>query len=441
MVGTATITAGSPFVIAAEKKPLMAGAAETVVTPAAEGTFLIGPMKPSTGVNDDLYARALVLADGDNRIAIVTLDYLGFDFGFTRVLLTAASKASGIPTDHIMLNCSHTHSAPLTAPWGPWKEHQDKPFHQMLPKKVAEVVRLACDNLQPARLRYRREPTQIGFNRRLFNGEKIVMAPNPKGAVLPWVDVLAAERNDGKPIAVLFSHAAHPVIVHEASTLISADYPGFAVQTLKRSSGKDTIYLFAQGCSGNINGFPLKGGLDAAAAAGRDLGQAVGRALNRMDDENANGSIRIQSTELQLPLQNPPPADKCRELMNKEKRPDRRQRFAELLAIAESNKPQTMRMPIRAFVLGDLCILGMAHEPFAEYHHYVNEICPFKHNMVFAYTNGLESYVGTKKDYDLGENGGYETSPRGAAFMFESRLPLAPQSEAIIRRALKNIMT
>ena len=133
MVGTGTITAGSPFVIAAEKKPLMAGAAETVVTPAAEGTCLIGPMKPSTGVNDDLYARALVLADGDNRIAIVTLDYLGFDFGFTRVLLTAASKASGIPTDHIMLNCSHTHSAPLTAPWGPWQEHQEQPFHQMLP--------------------------------------------------------------------------------------------------------------------------------------------------------------------------------------------------------------------------------------------------------------------------------------------------------------------
>lgn len=439
MAGTATITAGVPFVFAAEKKPLMAGAAEAAVTPAATGTFLIGPMKSSTGVNDDLYARALVVSDSDTRIAIVTLDYLGFDFGFTQVLLAAASQASGIPTDQIMLNCSHTHSAPLTAPWGPWKEHQHKAFHQMLPKKIAEVVRRACDDLRPARLRYRREPTQIGFNRRLFNGEKIVMAPNPNGADLPWVDVLAAEQPNGKPIAVLFSHAAHPVIVHEASTLISADYPGFAVQTLKRSRGKETVYLFAQGCSGNINGFPLKGGIDAASAAGRDLGDAVGRALDRMDV--AAGPIRVRSSEIPLPLQSPPPPEICREQMENEKRAERRQRFADLLAIAEGGQPRTMRMPIKTFVLGDFCIVGMAHEPFAEYHHFINEICPYDHNMVFGYTNGLECYVGTKKDYDLAENGGYETSPRGAAFMFESRLPLAAQSEAKIRLALKSMMT
>jgi len=148
--GAGAMIAGAPIVYAAEKRAVMAGAAETVVTPAAEGTFLIGPMKPSTGVNDDLYARALVLAEGDKRIAIVTLDYLGFDIDYTNLLLRAASEASGIPTDHIMLNCSHTHSAPLTALWGPWKEHQGKPFHQMLPKKVAEVVRLACDKLPRA---------------------------------------------------------------------------------------------------------------------------------------------------------------------------------------------------------------------------------------------------------------------------------------------------
>lgn len=259
VAGGAAIAAGAPIVSAAETKAkLSAGAAETVVTPAAEGTFLIGPMKPSTGINDDLYARALVLADGLQRIAIVTLDYLGFDFAYTETLLAAASKASGIPADCIMLNCSHTHSAPLTAPWGPWKEHRGKPYHKMLPEKVAEVVRRAVEKLQPAQLRYRREPTQIGFNRRLFNGEKIVMAPNPQGAVLPWVDVLSVERTDGKPIAVLFSHAAHPVIVHEASTLISADYPGFAVQTLKRSRGKDTVYLLPKDAAATSMAFRSK---------------------------------------------------------------------------------------------------------------------------------------------------------------------------------------
>ena len=62
--GAAALAVGTPLVFAAEKKQWLAGAAETVATPAAKGTFLIGPMKPSTGVNDDLFARALVWPRG-----------------------------------------------------------------------------------------------------------------------------------------------------------------------------------------------------------------------------------------------------------------------------------------------------------------------------------------------------------------------------------------
>ena len=61
---------------------------------------------------------------------------------------------------------------------------------------------------------------------------KIVMAPNPK-CVVAWLflgwTVLAAYGEDDRRIAVLFSYAAHPVIVTEP---ISAGYPGYAIQTL-----------------------------------------------------------------------------------------------------------------------------------------------------------------------------------------------------------------
>jgi len=63
----------------------MAGSAETTITPTPVETFLIGPMKESTGVNDDLFARALVISDGEKRIAIVTMDFLGLDFSFNEI--------------------------------------------------------------------------------------------------------------------------------------------------------------------------------------------------------------------------------------------------------------------------------------------------------------------------------------------------------------------
>jgi len=420
---------------------LRAGAAEAVVTPSAQGTFLIGPMKPSTGVNDDLHARALVFAHGDERAAIVTLDYLGFDFAYNDVLLQAVSKAGGIPSGNILIACSHTHSAPLTAPWGPWEKARDKPFHQMLPRKLGEIVKQAVDHLQPARLRCRREPTQIGFNRRLRVNDRVVMAPNPDGAVLPWVDVLAVESTAGKPIAVLFSHAAHPVIVHGASTLISADYPGFAVQTLRSSIGRESVYLFAQGCCGNINAFPLRGGIDAAAAAGRDLGQAVVRAVQAQPAVLAAGALKVVADELKLPLQSPPPVAVLRDQIAQEKDAERKARREKLLALAESGQRPTMRFPLRAFALGrDLCILGIAHDVFAEYHQFVNKVSQFAHTLVFAYTNGLECYVGTARDYELGDRGGYETSPTGAALMFDSCLPLAPEAEAKIQAGLQALL-
>ena len=419
---------------------LIAGAAKTVITPDAEGTFLIGPMQSSTGVNDALWARALVLSDSRNRIAILTLDYLGFDFAYNDILIQAASESSGIPSGNIMINCSHTHSAPITIPWGPWDREKDKPFHSFLPEKIAEITKQASLCLEPVRLRYRRESTQVGFNRRFFDGQSISMAPNPNGAILPWVDVLSIERMEGKPVAVLFSHAAHPVIVHGASTLISADYPGFAVETLMREHGKETVYMFAQGCSANINGFPLRSGIDAASGAGRDLGLAVCRALKAMGEEIPIENIQVESVELKLPLQDPPSVERCQEMLEQEKDAERQRAFSELLTTSQSVQPPSVLLPIRAFGIGNFCILGLAHEMFAEYHHYINEVSPFLYNMVLAYTNGVECYVGTKKDYDLGGHGGYETAPMGAAFLYQPRLPLAPQSEELIQNGLKRIL-
>ena len=71
------------------------------------------------------------------------------------------------------------------------------------------------------------------------------MAPNPEGSVVPWVDVLGAYDEKGQIIAVLFSHAAHPVIVHWSSEEIGADYPGYAVEHLRNFLAAEARKRFA----------------------------------------------------------------------------------------------------------------------------------------------------------------------------------------------------
>lgn len=420
---------------------LLVGAAEIVITPTAKGTFLIGPMQESTGIHDDLYGRALVLSDGVKKLAIITTDYLGFDFQYNDFLLGEISRASGLAPKQIMLNASHNHSAPLTIPWGPWEKKKDKPWHQTLPKKLAEVVKRAVDRLEPARLRYHREATQISFNRRFPTRGHVTMAPNPNGVNVPWVDVLAMERKQGGRIGALFSYAAHPVIVHGASTQITADYPGFAVRTLQGMARGGQVFMFAQGCGGDINGFPLRAGIDAAEAAGRDLGHAVARGIHSgtpLDD----APLLDFSTALKLPLQRPPAVEKCRRLIAESDDENHKQRLKELLAFAETGQPGWMPFPIRAFALGNqVCFLGLPHEMFAEYQHFALKESPFKHTLVFGYTNGCECYVPLEKDLRLGEAGGYEAGPLGAALMYHRRLALDPGCEALIKQGIRDVLS
>jgi hypothetical protein len=425
-----------------------AGAAETVADIPSEGTFLIGPMQKSDGTHDPLYIRALVLSDGATKLAIVSNDLLGFDFEYSDRIVEAIHQKTGIPKQQIMINCSHNHNSPLTIPWSEqWEKAKDKPWHQTLPGQFAEVVAEADSQLQPVTARYRREPTQISFNRRMLAAHGMTMAPNPDGAQMPWVDAIHFKTVAGdRPVGVLYSYAAHPVIVHSASRKISADYPGFASQHIRRAmnGGKAPpegetggIPMFIQGCSGDINGFPLASGIGAAKGAGRDLGYAVVRAL-RKEPQSLEGRLRFAYREIELPLQDPPSVEKCKKLVAE--RPHHGP-YQELLAIAEAGKPRFLKMPLQAFALGDdLCILGLAHEPFAAYQLQGQENSPFKHTLVLGYTGGCENYLATAEAYRMGDKGGYEASPFGAAMFYKHRLACKPEVEAQMVAAMSDIL-
>jgi hypothetical protein len=270
-------------------------------------------------------------------------------------------------------------------------------------------------------------------------GARVVMGVNPQGPIVPWVDVLSALGTDGKQIGVLFSHAAHPVIVHGSNEAIGPDFPGYAVKHLKKlAAAKEEphgVFMFAQGGCGNVNAYPLRGGLAACDAAGLSLAVAVTRALE--DDEAVTpGLLRSRDMTLSLPHRDPPSPDDCRKVLAKDS--DNR-RYQALLKIAESGEPQVLEFSMRALAIGeDLCILTMTGEMFAEYQLFVDEVSPFKYTFFFNHVNGISSYVGTRDDYELGPAGGYEAwglPTRGPPW-----LPLAPSTEQVVRDGIVRLL-
>jgi len=93
-----------------------------------------------------------------------------------------------------------------------------------------------------------------------------------------------------------------------------------------------------------------------------------------------------------------------------------------------------------ALALGDeWCLIAMPHEVFAEYQLWADNESPFAHTMVWAYTNGCESYVPTDAALELGPAAGYEAAcfpSGGAGLMYPNRVPLRVGVEGRIRQAI-----
>jgi len=457
---------------------LMAGTAEVIVTP-PPGAPLLGPIQRSNGVHDDLYARALVLNDRQQRIAILCLDLVGMAFALADEIRCAIRERTGITVT--LVNCSHNHSAPFTIPWtvlGPrWLSGPGKSWRDGLAPQLAELVSQAAARSEAAVLRTGRAPVQIGTNRRLPTELGIVMKPNPTGPVVPWVDVLRVDRLDGSPAAILFSHAAHPVIIHGSSRLISADYPGFATRKLKDRFGGNVLTMFGQACGGNINADPLQGGFAAADHVGTVLAEAAFQAACTSQAlPPFEFSVGFINTE--LPLQPLPTYQECAHALREaEDRLDERlwrlqdqvgsaesqQRslaahdaeegeawwlmdtvlcLRDLLDKIEHHDEHPLRFEAYMLRVGDhWSLLAATHELFAEYQLTLDKTAPTKHKMMLAYTNGCESYIPMDRDLALG---GYEAanfSADGAAFRYPHRRALRLGCEQQIIKQLQSLWT
>jgi neutral ceramidase len=433
-----------------QSTPWLAGVSEVTITPPV-GTPLLGPLQAATGVHDPLCARALVLGDGVERAALVCLDLVGLDFGLADDLRARIRERTGIGT--VVLNCSHTHSAPFTIPWSvlgwQWLAGAGQAWRAGLLEKVTDTVARAALALTPVTLRVGRAPVQVGSNRRLPTPGGVAMAPNPQGAIVPWTDVLRLDSATGAPVAVLFSHAAHAVIVHAASTLISSDYPGEAVRYVRRHFGETTLALFAQACGANINGDPLQGGFPAAERAGALLGEAVVTAAERSEPLDAT-TLQARSVSAALPLQPLPSRAQCehelRALTADATDAQKQDWYAQdsvlclqdLLGKIQRRETPTLRFEATALAAGsDWCLLALTHEVFAEYQLWVDRVAPFRHTMTLAYTNGCESYIPT--DEALRAGTGYEATAAptmAAAMRYRQRLALRPGAEAQIRELI-----
>ena len=419
------------------------GYAEAKITPPL-GTLMVEPQnKKATGIHDDLYLRVVTFSDGTDTVALATYDLVGMDLPMAEYLQQAIAEANSLSTEAVMLSSTHTHNAPVTIKLGKGRQRNLQWENRLKQQSIAAVA-AALQNLEPVDLAFSKAPVQVAFNRRLMMFNRARMQPNPHGPVAKEVSVLSIKSGNDKQ-QIIFNYPAHPVALHSASAWFSADFPGLAIKSIEDSLGGDVEAIFAQGCAGDINVEPLKGGYQAAEDVGNKLGNAVIAALSNSQNVN-DGRLRFQSQTIYLPYRQIAP-----EIANRLEL--RVQEAIETLADNEAdeitmqdqqdvlnwtrvvqhvaNNPDSIAglpMQVQLFSFGnELAILAFSHELFVEYQKFFQENSPFEHTMVLAYTNGSASYIPTAEAFYLN---GYEI--HGAQHRYAQPY-LTPKVEDLIK--------
>ena len=189
-------------------------------------------------VRDPLYARALLLEEGETRALVISCDLLGLSREVCREVFVHAG-ALGIPPEQILLVSVHTHTGPAV------KYHEGCGYPD--PAYVSTVAPAICRAVDAA-LQDLDEVDSLRFSCVPCEGEEIYNRAFPDGPVDRLIRGFLLSRKAGAPIAVV-SAACHGVFRGRAKA-VSADFAG-EVCRLEEAEGRHALYL--NGLCGDID--------------------------------------------------------------------------------------------------------------------------------------------------------------------------------------------
>ena len=366
------------------------------------------------------------------------MDLLFFSRKYVKAVRKEISKKTSIPENNIFISVSHTHS-------GPWAAGR---LDLEALEKGMDIVSDYVDELNRKLTDLAIEAYSGTFNARIGTGfavcgkEKGIGGNrrDPEGPVDSKVWVTAIKDSSDVLKAAMVKYALHPTVLHENSTLVTADYPGYIREYLMQKAN-DMNLLFMQGTSGDQSTRYFRQGqdFDEARRIGYTIGGAVEDILKDIKFEK-EVNIKVLSKEIDLPLKEFPCEEDARvfaektkskwERLKKEEAPYIEIQNANLenlgaentfgyISLKNKNIPISLEVDefpaeVQVLAIGDTRIVGLPGEIFVEFGLDIQKRSPFEKTIVVELANGcLPGYVCTKEAI---RQGGYET---GASMLSE----------------------
>lgn len=286
-------------------EPLRAGFGATDITPKLDGKPVFvagfGHNRRATSVADPLLARAVVLQDDKSKIALVSIDVVGFFLEYVDQVRKQLPQFS-----YVLVSSTHNHEGPDTLGlWGvtPFHSGVDPDYMQRLVGQIVKAVQAADKDLQPV-------TAEVGTTKLpelLHDGRKPII----KHDELIALRFQHAQTN--KTVGAIVQWNCHPETLASKNTKLSADYVGYTVNEVQAKLKCPLVYF-----TGTVGGLMTSLNVELKNAKGEALkdgtfektelfGRLVGQgALRAFDNAKAIAltPIQVRSRALYLPVDN-----------------------------------------------------------------------------------------------------------------------------------------
>ncbi len=368
--------------------------------------------KPSEGVEQRLFAKALVIEDSaGTRTVLVTADVIGFPAELTEAIATRLNETIGLTRERFMLVASHTHTGPVihNSLGGMFAlKGRDLETVQAYAMKLADqlvaVVVEASKKPEPAKIEFAHGRATFAMNRRVFRPNGVQFGVNPDGAVDHDVPVLRITGGDGRLVAIVFGYACHCTTLGGDYYRICGDWAGYAQEYIELAHPGATA-MFVTGCGADSNPEP-RTGIQFARQNGLHMAGAVTATITKPMTP-IGGPIRAAFANVSLPFSDPLPREEFEKKLS-DRNPFVQRHARRFLDMMDRNEPlpKSYPCPVQAWRFGDdLTLVAIGGEVVVDYVIRLKRELGAERLWVAGYANDVFAYVPSVR---ILHEGGYE---------------------------------
>lgn len=264
--------------------------------------------RPANGIHDSLWARTMIIDDGTSRIAIVSLDAIGF---FHDQLVDVRKKlSSNLGIDYCMIASTHVHEAPdLMGIWGEsdFKSGVNPKYQALVIDRIVSSIENAVCDMEFVSLHFAKN-----------ENDALPLVTDTRKPIVhdPGMYLMQARSHNGSVKGTLVSWANHPETLWSNNLYLTSDFPHYLRESIEKEYGGICVYI--NGAIGGLittdpsvaishpeSGITIKEAcFEKAEAQGLVLAQLAIKAIQNSSDSIDAGCIQLQAKTFTLPFKN-----------------------------------------------------------------------------------------------------------------------------------------